>query len=330
MLKQLIPVFGLLWLAMVNSYSESATNTNAGPVFHFKFELNKPLIYDYDFKSRTVTDASAGTRESLTSKTVETHYKMRLTATNTNQDGTTTVFYEPFDFTEDLDTEGPSGHTTTSVRGVDLLCKENDVVVVDTKNGVGMGVAQNLKLPVYIYLLSGYFFFDSAGNIKGTVGDLPFSDTWQLKLASDVGFFNIVFPTNSIDTRDCWTNSISIKSVSGTTYDGDGIIQPHVFVRELDSVVNDTPVACFSLYASGNYQNLGAHADQSGQQTTLDFPELNESMNGTFHFDQKLGRLIDMKVTSISQDTMNFMVQGNPANSRENKEFEISMQLVSP
>jgi len=282
------------FLASVNSYAESATNINSGQMFGFKFELNKPLIYDFFSSSRSVSDFSSGTRSSLTKKTVEIHYKIKLTATDTNQDGTTTVLIEPSDLVENFDIVSASGHITTSVRGLDILVKQNDIVMVDTKNHIGMGQAPSLKYPVYPLLLSGYFYFDQAGNVKDINGDLPFIDTWRDRLKSEVGFFCIVFPTNSISVRDSWTNFFSIKESAGTTYNGNGITRPNVFIRELDSLNNNLPVACFRLYESDNYQDLGAHMEQSGQQTSIVFPERNESINGTFHFDQQLGRLIDL------------------------------------
>jgi hypothetical protein len=328
--KIIILALGILWIASINVYSELTTNSNNGQVFKFKFELNKPLVYDLDFKARAVNDVTVGSRNSLTRKNFEIHYKIKLTATDTNQDGTTTVLVEPSDFTEDVENVSGSSRLTTSVRGIDILSKNNDLIVVDTKNGVGKAQAQNLKFPVYPYLLSGYFYVDKAGNIKSLSGDLPFIDFWQFKLKGTVGFFSIVFPTNAISARDSWTNSFFIKDSGGTTYDGDGIIQPYIFVRELDSYVNNASVARFSLYESDDYKNLGATIEQPGQQMSVVYPGRNESINGTFHFDQKLGRLIDMKKTAKMQDSVNFIFQGNSANGNDDFEEDTSIQLITP
>lgn len=328
--KTIILILGLFWIGSTNVYSELTTNSNNSQFFKFKFDPNKPLVYDLDFKSRTVNDLTVGSRNSLTKNTFETHYKIRMTATGTNQDGTTTVLVEPFDFTEDVEIVNASGHLTTSVRGVDVLSKNNDLIIVDTKNGIGKGQAQNLKFPIYPYLISGYFYVDTAGNIKSLNGDLPFIDFWQNKLKGTVGFFSIVFPTNSISIRDSWTNTVIIKDSGGTTYNGDGLIQPNVFVRELDSVASNVSVACFSLYESEDYKNLGATIEQPGQQMAIVFPERHTSMNGTFHFDQKLGRLIDMKKTVKMQDSANCMFQGNPARGNDDIEEDTSIQLITP
>lgn len=329
-LRTIIVPLTLAWLTLVKAHSDILTNSIASRMFQFKFQLNKPLIYDYDWKSRQVTDLSAGTHSSLNSKTFEVHYKIRLTAVDTNQDGMTTVLLEPFDFAEDIESVNSSGRLTTSVRGLDIISKQNDMVLVDTKNNIGMGQAQSLKYPVFPYLLSGYLLFDSAGNVKNYSGDLPFVDVWQNKLKSAVGFFGIVFPTNSVSPNDSWTNSILIKDSGGTTYDGDGIVQPNVFIRGADSMTSDVPVASFNLFETDNYQHLVAHIELPGQQTTVDFPERDESMSGTFYFNQKSGVLIGMKTTAKMNDSESFMLQGNPATGHEDNEVETSMQLVLP
>ncbi len=321
---------GVLWLVLTKGYSQPATSFDAGQVFRFKFELNKPLVYDYETKSKSVTDFSSGTRNSMTSKSFDTHYRIRLTATNTNQDGTITVFYEPSDFTSEFETISGSSQLTTSIHGLDILCKQNGIVIVDTKNGVGMGEAQNMKFPIYPFMLSGYLCFDSAGKIQSVSGDLPFVDVWQKRLKSTIGLFEISFPTNSLAVKDSWTNSIYVKESGGMTYDGAGVVVPNVFIRQTDSPGNNSSTSSFGLFESDNYQHLGGYMDQSGQQTTLDFPERNESMNGVFHFDQKLGRLIDMSKNSSMQDSVNWMSQGNPATAHDDTEIQTSFRLISP
>ena len=200
--KIIILTLSAFWFASVDVYAETATNAPGSQIFKFKFELNKPLIYDYSLKSRQVNDSNYGTRSSLTKNSSETHYKIRLTATGTNNDGTTTVFYEPFDFVQDVEIVNASGRSTISTRGLDIVSKQNDIVIVDTKKGIGLGQVNNLKLPIYPYLLSGYFYLDPAGNVKGVDGEVPFIDMWLDNLNKRMGFFNIIWPTNSISVRD--------------------------------------------------------------------------------------------------------------------------------
>ena len=330
MSKLKITTLVLLCVVSLNIRAGTTTNSNSGEIFKFKFEMNKPLVYAIEFKSRTVIDISGGNRNSLTRNSTEMRYKIKLTAVSTNQDGTTTVHYEPFDFEEEIEIIGPSGRINTSTHGLDVVSKQNDIVVIDTAKGIGMSQARNVKLPIYPSLLSGYFYLDSVGNAKYLNGDLPFIDQWQDNLKYDVGFFHIIFPTNVISVRDSWTNNIVMKNVGGAFFTGDGITRPNVFTRELDSMAGTNSTACFSLYESDINQNLGAYIEQGGQRTSVAIPECDESASATFHFDQKLGRLIDMKKTEKSSNSMSIMVQGNSADSHNNLELESSMTLVSP
>ena len=324
---------GSLWLLSAKVQAETTTNSDASQIFKFKFELNKPLVYALESKYRSVNDASAGTRNSLTRTSTETRYKIRLTAVSTNEDGTTTVYYEPYDFEQDVESVGASGRNTISARGLNIISKQNDIVVVDTSKEIGMSQAKNLKLPIYPSLLSGYFDLDSAGNVKKLDGDLPFIDYWQGNLKFQLSFFQIIFPTNTVAIRDSWTNYLALKNAGGVVFNGDGIVQPHVFTRELDSSANsgtNASIACFSLYESDSYQNFGGYLDQFGQKTSIAIPDHTESMNATFHFDQKLGRLVDMKKTSKTHDSFNMMVQGNASNGNNDADGENSVNLISP
>ena len=332
LLKTSILILGLLWLVSPKIHAETATNFDAGQLFKFKYKLNAPVVYAVVNKSRSVNDSTSGTRNTLTRSTSEVRYKFRLTAISTNQDGTTRVLYEPFDFEQDIENVSDSGRSTLSFRGLDIVSKQNDIVVVDTSKGIGVSQAKNMKYSVYPSLLSGYFDLDSAGNIKKIDGDLPFIDQWQDFLKFNLGIFQIILPTNSISVRDSWTNNLTLKSAGGVYFQGDGIVQPHTFIRELDSTAdsatNDS--ACFRLYETDDYKDFGGYLEQAGQRTSIAIPEHHEDMNATFHFDQKLGRLIYMKKTAKSHDSFNMMVQGNSASGQFDIDSDNSINLVSP
>jgi hypothetical protein len=330
-LKKIIPALVFVWFASTNAHSETATNSSAGQFFKFKFKLNQPLIYAVQVKSRTISDNSAGSRSQLTRNSSELRYKIKLTAVSTNQDGTTTVYFEPSDFEQDTETVGASGRITTYYRGLDIVGRQNDIVMVDTTKGVGMSQAKNLKLGIYPFLLSGYFDFNPAGIITKLDGDLPFMDHWKENLKFSTGIFQITFPTNIISVRDSWTNYITLKNVAGVVFNGDGIVQTNVFTRELDSTTTTNgSTASFSLYESDIDRDIGGYVEQSGQQTSIVIPERTESAHATFHFDQKLGRLIDMKKTVKMTGSVSMMIQGNAATGHDDNEVESSMQLVSP
>jgi hypothetical protein len=330
LLKTIILMFSSLWFISVNVQGETATNSNAGQIFRFKFELNKPLIYAIQIKQKTINDVSGGNRSSLTKNSLEMHYKIKLTALGKNQDGTTTVHFEPFDFEQNAESTGTSGQSTTTFRGLDIVAKQNDIVIIDTAKGVGVSQAKNLKVGAYPVMLSGNFTFDPAGNVKTMDGDLPFIDHWQENLNFNPGFFQFIFPTNVVAVADSWNNCVVMKNVAGTILNGDGITETNIFTRELDDTTKDSSVACFRLYMSALHQNLGGYIEQSGQRTSTVISDFSDNMNATFRFDQKLGRLIELKKTDKALNTASMVSQGNTVTGHTDAEIELSMRLISP
>lgn len=317
---------GSVCFISANVQAEVVANSDTGQIFKFKFELNKPVTYAIQNKSWTVHDSSSATRSSLIRDSADIRYKIRLTAISTNQDGTTVVFYERFELEQSFENVGPAGKGTVVTHGLDIISKQNDIVTLDTAKEIGISQARNLKLAVYPSLLSGYFNVDALGQIKSIEGDLPFIDYWQERLKYAIGFYSIVFPTNSISVHDSWTNSIVLRIVAGVVLNGNGIFQRNVFSRELDSQTN----VSFTLYESGGFQNLSGYVEQSGQRTSVAIPDHSDNMSATFIFDPKLGRLISMKKTQKIEDSTSMMNQGVVSTGHDTAEFESSMTLVSP
>jgi hypothetical protein len=328
--KTFILSLASLWFAVAAVHAAITTDANDGLLFQFKFATNKPLIYAVENKTRQMNDSQVGQRSSLTRTTVDTRYKIRLTAVGTSQGGTTAVYFEPFDFEQDTHIVGPAGQMDATTRGLTILTKQNGVVMVDTEKGLGLSQSQNMKQAIYPHLLTGYMDFEPNGHIKNFEGDLPFIDTWQNNLKYNMNLFYVVFPTNTIAVHDTWTNYYSIKTVGPVVFNGDGIVQQWSYVRELDQTTTNGPVACFSLYESDDFKDLGGYLDQLGQQTVIDIPKHTESMNAMFQFDQKRGHLISMKKSDSLHEDGNMVVQGNAAESHTESETEISITLISP
>ena len=309
---------------------EVSTNTSPGRLFQFKFDPQKPLVYTVDYKTRTVRDVHSGQRSSLTSDSVDTRYKFRLSASGTNQDGTTAVYYEPFDFEQDIQSAGPGGETDTTIRGLTIVGKQNGVVVIDTEKGVGISQSQNLKQAVYPHLLTGYFDFDPTGKIQKSEGDMPFIDTWHNNLKYTKALFYFTFPTNAIAVQDSWTNYVIVKTSGGMVVNGEGIIQPWVISREPDQTASNSLIANFTLSMYDNYKNISGRIDQLGQQTSVAIPAHNEYINATFQFDQKSGWLTAMKKSETTHDDFSMIVQGNSTESHIDISADISITLISP
>lgn len=330
MLTKFSLLLNFFWLALAAAQCETMTNTPLGPIFQFKFDPNKPLIYSLDFKTRVVNDVSAGQRTSLTSSSSDTRYKIRLTASGTNQDGTTAVYYEPFDFEQDLQSVGPGGQMDTSVRGLTIISKQNGVVVVDSEKNIGVSQSQNLKPAVYTHLLTGYFDFEPTGRIKKLEGNLPFVDVWQNNLKFSTNIFYIEFPTNSIAVHDSWTNYFKLKTANGVTFNGEGVVQPWVYNRESDQMTTAGQISSFSFSVSDSYKDISGYVDQYGQQTSVAVPRHTDNENAIFQFDQKLGCLVSMKKSDRSHDDMSMIVQGNPSEGHIDTTTDISITLLSP
>ena len=328
--KAIILALGLFWFAAGSVHSQTATNSDTGQVFQFKFELNKPLIYAIQLKQTTINDISGGNRSSLTKNSLEMHYKIKLTALGKNQDGTTTVHFEPFDFEQNAESTGTSGQNTTTFRGLNIVAKQNDIVIIDTAKGVGLSQAKSLKVGAYPVMLSGNFTFDPAGNVKTLDGDLPFIDHWQENLKFNPGFFQFIFPTNAIAVRDSWNNCVVLANLAGTILNSNGITETNLFTRELNDTTKDSSIACFRLYMSALHQNLGGYIEQSGQRTSTVISDFSDNMNATFRFDQKLGRLIELKKTDKTLNTASMVSQVNTITGHTDAEIELSMRLISP
>jgi hypothetical protein len=320
-----------LWLALSNVHGEAATNANRGQLFQFNFEQKKPLVYALEFKTKVMIDSRSGQRSSLTSNSTDRHYKFRLSMSGTTKpDGTTAVYYQPFDFEQDYRAAGPAGQIDTSVRGLQIVSKQNGIVIVDSENNVGMSQLSVLKQAAYGHLLSGYFDFDPAGQIKKFEGDLPFVDVWQNNLKFGMSLFSIVFPTNSIAVHDSWTNYITLKSGNGVEFNGDAVIQPWVFTRDPDETTTNGSIACFTLEELDTFKDKTGFLDQPGQKTSIVVPEHSERMDATFRFDQKSGRLISMKKADRLHDTLSMVVQGTTAEMSQENSLDVSITLISP
>ena len=328
-MQKLTVVTGLLWLVVAIARGDTLANANPGQLFQFRFEQKRPLVYAVEFKSQGRSDGRAGQRSSLTSNSIDLRYKMRLSESRKNQDGTTTVYFEPFDFEQDNHSTGQNGQIDTIVRGLHVISKQNGIVMVDSETGIGLSQVQMLKQSAYGNLLSGYFHFDSAGHIKKYGGDLPFVDVWENNLKNDLSLFHIVFPTNPIAVRDSWTNYVTLKSNGVMVFAGDGMVQPWVFTRDPDQTESNGSIASFTLNEMDVTKDVSAYLDQSGQRASILIPEHHERMDATYRFDQKRGCLISMTKSDRRQDTMSMILQGTSMETHLQTDTDISITLIT-
>lgn len=321
-------ILGLIWFGAVPLDAEPSINPDSSQLFQFRFSLNHPLVYAVEIKNTDTSDVQAGQRASMTRGTSDFRYKIKLTGTKTNQDGTTTVNFVPFDFESDSQTQSPNGEIENITRGLDIVTKHNGIVVVDTAKKIGGSQMQTMKQSIYPFLLSGYFDFDPTGHIKKIDGDLPFIETWENNLKYGMGLFYIEFPKRPLSIQESWTNNIT-KDIEGGMTLSDAIVQPWVFTRQPDQFATNGQATCFALYESDYEKDLGGFIDQQGQRNNVIFPEINESVHATYEFDQKRGLLLSMKLSNSKQSDLKTVYQGNSSTGHYDNRKDLTIKLIS-
>lgn len=249
-----------------------------------------------------------------------------MTAINTNSNGTTTVFYEPFDFEQDADIVGPAGQVNQTTKGLDIVVKQNGIVTIDTANNIGMAQEKDMKLRLYPFLLSGYLNFDNRGYVGSVDGDLPFSDHWQGNLKYSIGFFQIVFSTNAIPTDGSWTNYIVLNNLNAFYLD-QPIIQTNIFTRGPDLTTNRV---AFAMRQSSESENVTAYIEQSGQRTSVAIPDCVMTKDATYVFDTQLGQLVSATDKEKIETTTSIVSPTGSATRQDDVEHEDSISLVLP
>lgn len=324
-LKDSLAPVALFCLLTIGTCTQATADDSQ--LFAFKFQTNQPLVYAVSLKFRTVTDSNIGGKNSLVSNTREIRYKVQLTGYKKNPDGTTLVYFKPYDFAEDMDNVGLS-HVVTQIRGLKIKSQQNGIVIIDTENNVGMGQANTSKISVYPNLLSGYFNFDPTGRTLKFEGDLPFIDYWTDMLKVRIGFFWIFFPDHPVGIQEAWTENISMIHSGGVALDNPPTFT-NTFTRGLNLTTNGNPIATFDMTSADHLKNISGYSDQNGQKSRLNISQYDHNLFGTYHFDQKRGVLLDANTTETADISIDMLVQGNSATSHMNSKMETQINLIT-
>ena len=313
--------------AFLTLETHAQSPTTGKQMFAFKFPTNQPLIYAVSIRSRTSTDNKIGDKTTVQSNTQEIHYNARLTVHKENPDGTTSVYFKPYNFEEVVDNVGVS-HVVTEIHDLQIKSQQNGVVTIDTENKVGMRQANSVKIGVYPDLLSGYFEFDPAGKIVKCQGDIPFIDYWTGVLKERRSFFSIYFPNHPVGINESWAEVYLMNSGGGVMLDKPLTIT-NTFTRGTDLMTNGNSMATFVITGAERQQNINGSIEQTGQRTSMNIPLYDHKISGTFHFDQKRGILLDADTTQISEVSVNMLVQGNTATSHNTVETGLRINLIA-
>jgi hypothetical protein len=314
--------------------ADSTSSAGGKQVFGINFEAGHPLVYSVSMKSKTLTERNMETQAgnnqtSLTKKNSELRYRVRLTPVQKSKSGVWTVHYEPLDFEQDDDFFGNNTHVVTVLRGSDVKTTQNGIVVVDTTKNIGLNQAKTYKQGVYPKMLSGDLDFAPDGSVVKVGGDVPFVDTWTDALKLQVGFFDIIFPSDAVPTGGTWQKNLLLKNLEGLALGDDGIVETNDFVREYDVVTSSNRLAAFSLTMQTNVKNIAGSIEQMGQSTMINLPEFNHNKTGKFQYDFARGCLAGGQENETGKISMEMLVQGHTVSLSIDLENSVEFQLLS-
>jgi hypothetical protein len=189
--------------------------------------------------------------------------------------------------------------------------------------------AQEFKKEILPLYLSGQVDMDSRGNIKQFRGDLPFVEFWTDAVASQVGFFGVVFPERAIAIGDNWQETLSLKKMGQIKLEGEGLRCNVTFTRQPDAVVQGKRMAAFNLSAPFSHKDLTGFIEQMGQSMRLDISQFERRATGTIRFDQERGLLIDGTMKADANGSMNALVQGQALTMELKIEADMRVSLIS-
>ena len=307
--------------------SEPSVSTGGG--FAFKYEISHPLFYSMGTKMIMNMDMKSGSETMKMKMAFDMRYHVTLTPTASSKEGVTPMRMEPSDIEGDWDITGPGGNILLTLRGSDMVGKQDGVVIIDTKNNIGTDQAQSFKKEILPLYLSGQVDLDTRGEVRQFHGDMPFVEFWTEAIASQLGFFGLVFPENEIPVGSNWQESLSLKKMGQVKLDGDGVKCNMVFKRQPDVVTPDGTMAAFNVSAPFTCKDLSGSMEQMGQTTRLNISKMDRRATGSFLFDQGKGVLVEGTSKADAEASMNAVVQSQQLSINLQMEMDIRINLLS-
>jgi len=319
----------LLCMFIGASQAQQTSRPIAAQRFAFKYEAGRPLAYAMGMKMSMDMDMKVGTENVNMKMIFDLRYRVTLTPTADPEDGITAMRLEPSNIEGDWDITGPGGHIVMSLRGADMKGTQEGVVVIDTAKDVGVDQAQEFKKELLPLYLSGQVELDSRGNVKQFRGDLPFVEFWTDALASQGGFWGLVFPEQPIAVGATWKDALFIKKMGQVKLEGKGLQCALTFTRQPDVVAQGRSLAAFNLSAPFTHKDLTGTMEQMGQITRLNISNLDRNASGTFRFDIARGVLTDGAMKADGNASMNALVQGQALTMDLQVEMDMRVNLLS-
>ena len=272
--------------------------------FAFRYPADRPLRYAMAV-NMTADMAMKGDAQSTDLKmTVALRYHVRLVPAGPARDGLQTLRLEPSDVEGDWDIDSGTGHTAIALRGAEMTGTHDGTVVIDTAHGIGAEQAGELQRQIQPLSLQGEVVLDRRGLAREFHGAPAFVEFWTEAMASQTGFWGIVFPEHAVAVGDTWQEQLTLKKMGQIRLEGGALQCAVTFARQPDVVGAGGQLATFALSAPFSRQGLNGVLEQMGQGVPVHLARFDRRARGTAHFDSARGRLTDSTLTADADATM--------------------------
>ncbi|NQT83864.1 hypothetical protein HQ563_12615 [bacterium] len=309
-----IPVIAmLLWQgAPAFPIEEGRARGGDAQQFIFKFEPNRPLLYAMKVRMKIDMDMQMAMQSMKMKMEFELRWKFKLVPKDKPSEDLNTVRLEPSGLEGDWDITGPAGHIVMKLRGSDVTGTQDGVTTIDTKRGIGLSEARQVKTEISGLYLSGEIDIDSRGNVVNIRGDVPFVEFWTEACEGQPGIFGVVFPEKPVATGDTWKEFIVLKKMGEVLLEEPGLRCTVALTRQPDTTARGRKISRFAIEAPFKQRNLVAYMHQAGQRIQVDIPTFDRSASGTARFDAERQVLIDshMKIDAKAHMEMSAAGEG--------------------
>jgi|GEM_PF-2683400 len=283
------------------------------PPFIFQY-MEDTLVYSMNMEIETSSDVESGGATQHIEMAYSLHYDFKLTQTEESNAQWHRLRLEPSNIQGHWDVKGPGGHIVVTLdSNAQMKGTQDETLLFDTENGIGVDQAQEFKKEIYPLYLSGSMELDSLGNLGKFYGDLPFEEFWNEATLGQIGMFGIVFPEKSVAVGQKWQKSLTMKKMSPIELDGKGVKVPIIFTRIADSLEAEKRLNVFDISSSFKYKNLSGTMAQSGMTFKVKIPQMDRIGSGRILFDKTRGVLIHAESNNNIIARMSLALEGETA-----------------
>ena len=291
--------------ALALSLGAAPDNGRGGPErFALRYPADRPLVYAMAVNMTADMAVKSGEQSTDLQMTVTLRYRVRLVPTVPARNGAATMRLEPSGVEGDWDINSGSGHMAIALRGTEMTGTHNGNVVIDTAHGVGTAQAEELKRQIMPLSLQGEVVLDRRGQAREFHGDPAFVQFWTEAMASQTGFWGIVFPEHAVAVGDTWPGVVTLGKMGQVRLEGGALQCTVTFERRPDVKGAGGRLATFALSAPFSCQNLNGVLEQMGQNMPVHLTRFDRQARGTAHFEPARGLLADAAMTADANATM--------------------------